>query len=626
MDHGGCFSSKNTRQKSARQYRRAVKLAKNKQQIRTMIHSRKLAQLARKLQQRMIASSGGARHTAGTTGDCCSTASSSSLAGKGRCAVYTADGARFEVPLPYLGTPLIGELLTMSQEEFGFASDDGRITLPCDASVMEYVMCLLNREASEEVERAFLTSMARPCHYAGSQQSVVPAPRVPPLVNPARPPGRSLGKIAGGVGCDIDAHTLWHEIAMELKNAFSTSTEAFLLSKHITYSITMASHGNVIFPSLVKPNSSCDILRSSPKTIVPRYRNGTSNRMLSAWQDIGIEPTNAFTTSTEGFLLSKHMAYSISAASKGNMILPSLVKPNSSWDILRSSLKTAVPRYTNGTSNRLPSAVYMTQWPLTATEVEHSSVSRWQGATMELSNAFSTSAEAFLLSKHMAYAITAASQGNMILPSLVKPNSSWDILRSSLKTAVPRYANGTSNRLPSAVYMTQWPLPATDVQHSSFSLAFIVSLFLPSAAILCHFLATHDILHNPSITRQCDPSIGCEAKLLLRHPEELCEDRRGEERQRDLEPPPIGSVHDAMALHCHRTAAFIDIFRSSPKTDVPRYSNGTSNRVPSVVYTAQWPLPARDAVLQQLHMTYSITDASHGNVILPSSLAKPNSS
>uniref|UniRef100_A0A0D9XGB2 Uncharacterized protein n=1 Tax=Leersia perrieri TaxID=77586 RepID=A0A0D9XGB2_9ORYZ len=83
---------------------------------------------------------------------------------------------------------------------------------------------------------------------------------------------------------------------------------------------------------------------------------------------------------------------------------------------------------------------------------------------MELSNAFSISTEAFLLSKHMAYSITAASQGNMILPSFVKPNSSWDILRSSLKTAVLRHANGTSNRLPSAVYMTQWPLPATEVK------------------------------------------------------------------------------------------------------------------------------------------------------------------
>uniref|UniRef100_A0A0E0IN60 Pectinesterase n=1 Tax=Oryza nivara TaxID=4536 RepID=A0A0E0IN60_ORYNI len=300
---------------------------------------------------------------------------------------------------------------------------------------------------------------------------------------------------------------------------------------------------------------------------------------------------------------------------------------------------------------------------------------------------------------HMAYSITTASQGNMILPSLVKPNSSCDILRSSLKTAVPRYANGTSNRLPSAVYMTQWPLPATDVQHSSFSLAFIVSLFLPSAAILCHFLATHDILHNLCITRQCDPSIACEAELLLRDPEELCEDRRGEERQRDLEPPPIGGVHDAMALHCHRTAAFIGCFgrrpyilKSSQKTTVLRYISGTSNLAPSVVYNTQWPLSATYtvAVLQHpsicvayqrdppifackakllmrhrqelakdcrakvrqwhlkprpvgsvhsavaltgkrcsaaaIHMTYSITDASHGNVILPSSPAKPNSS
>uniref|UniRef100_A0A0D9Z5S8 Uncharacterized protein n=1 Tax=Oryza glumipatula TaxID=40148 RepID=A0A0D9Z5S8_9ORYZ len=41
--------------------------------------------------------------------------------------------------------------------------------------------------------------------------------------------------------------------------------------------------------------------------------------------------------------------------------------------------------------------------------------------------------------------------------------------------------------------------------------------------------------------------------------------------------------------------------RCSPKTIMPRYTNGTSNRAPSAVYTALWPLPARDddAVLQQ---------------------------
>ncbi|EAZ09962.1 hypothetical protein OsI_32263 [Oryza sativa Indica Group] len=70
---------------------------------------------------------------------------------------------------------------------------------------------------------------------------------------------------------------------MELKNALSTSSEASLLSRHKTYSITDASHGNVILPSSpAKPNSSRDMVRSSPKTAVPRYSNGTSNRAPSA--------------------------------------------------------------------------------------------------------------------------------------------------------------------------------------------------------------------------------------------------------------------------------------------------------------------------------------------------------
>ncbi|KAJ1290671.1 hypothetical protein BS78_02G263300 [Paspalum vaginatum] len=99
---------------------------------------------------------------------------------------------------------------------------------------------------------------------------------------------------------------------------------------------------------------------------------------------------------------------------------------------------------------------------------------------MVLRNASSTSAEEPLLRRHMA----------VILPSLMKPNSSWDIRRSSAKTGVPRYASGTSNRLPSQVYITQWPLTATEAQRSSTSFAIPqVSRFLPSSAILCHFLA-----------------------------------------------------------------------------------------------------------------------------------------
>jgi hypothetical protein len=94
------------------------------------------------------------------------------VAVKGHCVVYTDDGARFDVPLAYLGTAIIGELLSMSHDEFGFASD-GRITLPCDAAVMEYVMCLLRKNASEEVERALLSSVVRTCHQdSGTEPSM----------------------------------------------------------------------------------------------------------------------------------------------------------------------------------------------------------------------------------------------------------------------------------------------------------------------------------------------------------------------------------------------------------------------------------------------------------------------
>lgn len=90
------------------------------------------------------------------------------MAAKGHFVVYTADEVRFEVPLPYLGTVVFSELLRMSQEEFGFAGvHDGRITLPCDAAVMEYVMCLLRRDASAEVVKAFMSSVARPCSFDG---------------------------------------------------------------------------------------------------------------------------------------------------------------------------------------------------------------------------------------------------------------------------------------------------------------------------------------------------------------------------------------------------------------------------------------------------------------------------
>jgi len=128
----------------------------------TMIHPKRLAQLVSKWQRVKTASS--------DDETCCTT---SSVADKGHCAMYTADGRWFKVPLAYLGTTVFSELLRMSQEEFGFTCDS-RITLPFNAAVMEYAMCFLRRNASKEVERAFLSSVVMPCQY--------PSYTVPPSV------------------------------------------------------------------------------------------------------------------------------------------------------------------------------------------------------------------------------------------------------------------------------------------------------------------------------------------------------------------------------------------------------------------------------------------------------------
>ncbi|RLN35932.1 auxin-responsive protein SAUR36-like [Panicum miliaceum] len=135
-----------------------------------MISAKRIAQLAKKWHR--MAPLGRKRLTWHKEADQCCT----SVASKGHCAVYTADGARFEVPLAFLGTAVFAELLRMSQEEFGFAGgNDGRITLPCDAAVMEYAMCLLGRGASAELEQAFLSTMAMPCHHASRAAPYVAA-------------------------------------------------------------------------------------------------------------------------------------------------------------------------------------------------------------------------------------------------------------------------------------------------------------------------------------------------------------------------------------------------------------------------------------------------------------------
>ncbi|KAK1615111.1 hypothetical protein QYE76_020628 [Lolium multiflorum] len=127
-----------------------------------MINAKRIAQLATKWQRVAALTRKRLTRTATTGTEGCSTV----VEGKGHCIMYTTDGRRFEVPLAYLSTVVFSELLRMSQEVFGFASREDRIKLPCDAVVMDYIMSLLRRSVSAEIEAAFLSSMAMPPYYA----------------------------------------------------------------------------------------------------------------------------------------------------------------------------------------------------------------------------------------------------------------------------------------------------------------------------------------------------------------------------------------------------------------------------------------------------------------------------
>ncbi|KAM0945337.1 putative small auxin-up RNA [Dioscorea sansibarensis] len=97
--------------------------------------------------------------------------STSSVAQKGHFFVYTLEGKRFIVPLAYLTNNIFKELLKISLEEFGLPSD-GPITLPCDATSMEYVLSMLRKGVSKEEERALLSCIFIDCQSTCSTLAV----------------------------------------------------------------------------------------------------------------------------------------------------------------------------------------------------------------------------------------------------------------------------------------------------------------------------------------------------------------------------------------------------------------------------------------------------------------------
>ncbi|XP_020112606.1 auxin-responsive protein SAUR36-like [Ananas comosus] len=86
-----------------------------------------------------------------------------SVAERGHFVVYTVDSQRFTVPLAYLDTKIFRELFRISEEEFGLPRD-GPIILPCDAASMKYIMSMLARRISKDVEKALLSSIVVPRH------------------------------------------------------------------------------------------------------------------------------------------------------------------------------------------------------------------------------------------------------------------------------------------------------------------------------------------------------------------------------------------------------------------------------------------------------------------------------
>ncbi|KAF5449059.1 hypothetical protein F2P56_029546 [Juglans regia] len=82
----------------------------------------------------------------------------STVAERGHFVVYTIDEKRFEMPLAYLYTNIFQELFKMSEEEFGLSSSRP-ITLPCDSVFMSYVVLLIQKGATKDLEKALINSI-----------------------------------------------------------------------------------------------------------------------------------------------------------------------------------------------------------------------------------------------------------------------------------------------------------------------------------------------------------------------------------------------------------------------------------------------------------------------------------
>ncbi|XP_074310386.1 auxin-responsive protein SAUR66-like [Silene latifolia] len=116
-----------------------------------MISTKKLIKMAKKWQRIAIASRKRVSWSRPVTSE-------------GHFVVYTTDGKRFMIPLAYLQTDIFRELLRMAEEEFGLDAS-APITLPCDSSLMEYIISMIRNHVAKDLENALIASLSS-CRYS----------------------------------------------------------------------------------------------------------------------------------------------------------------------------------------------------------------------------------------------------------------------------------------------------------------------------------------------------------------------------------------------------------------------------------------------------------------------------
>lgn len=77
---------------------------------------------------------------------------------KGHFVVYSIDNRRFVLPLVYLENNIFRELFKLAEEEFGL-SNNRPLMFPCDATVLMYIVTLVQRNIAKDLEEAVLISI-----------------------------------------------------------------------------------------------------------------------------------------------------------------------------------------------------------------------------------------------------------------------------------------------------------------------------------------------------------------------------------------------------------------------------------------------------------------------------------